>query len=121
MRPSSAKGMRAFCCDSLKILQPISSSRCSMPSCFFLLIPDATAGLLNLADTLLRVIASGQFVPWPAVTGGCAHCHCALMRCERYWFVPPRQGNGGYLHQRDHGQGARENLWTRNTWVLTAN
>lgn len=60
MQPSSAKGMRAFCCDSRKILQPISSSRCSMPSCFFLLIPDATAGLLNLADTLLRVIASGQ-------------------------------------------------------------
>jgi hypothetical protein len=31
-----------------------------MPCCFFLLIPDATDGLLSLADTLLRVIASGQ-------------------------------------------------------------
>ncbi len=60
MRPGSANRMRAICCNSPKILQPISSSRCSMPCCFFLLIPDATDGLLSLADTLLRVIASGQ-------------------------------------------------------------
>ncbi len=79
-----------------------------MPCCFFLLIPDATDGLLSLADTRLRVIASGQVrAVARAVTGGCAHYYCVLMKCEQYWFVAPRYGNGGYLHQRDHGQGAK--------------